>query len=375
MAGACAAESAFALASAEEIIAEARAGRMFVLVDDENRENEGDLIIPAGMSSADTINFMAREGRGLICLAMDGAIADRLGLELMTQRNASRHGTAFTVSIEAREGVTTGISAADRARTIHVAVDPNARPDDLVSPGHVFPLRARDGGVLVRAGHTEAAVDIARLAGHQPAGVICEIMKDDGSMARLPDLVVFARRHGLKVGSIASLISYRLKHERFVDKIYEGALTSRYGGSFRLCIYANRVQYAEHIVLIKGRISGEDGPVPVRMHALDLVSDALGGGNRTLESAMRMIGIEGRGIIVLLREPNAKGLSQRLNSGADDSATLRDYGVGAQILVDLGVRRMELLTNNPKHIIGVEGYGLEVTGARPLEEIADDIVR
>ncbi len=363
-----ASEDQAVLSSAEEIIAEARAGSMFILVDDEDRENEGDLIIPAQTATAEAVNFMAREGRGLICLAMDGTIIDRLGLDLMEKRNEARHGTAFTVSIEAKEGVTTGISAADRAHTIKVAIDPQSGPSDIATPGHVFPLRAREGGVLVRAGHTEAAVDISKMAGMEPAGVICEIMNDDGTMARLPDLVGFARRHNLKIGTIADLIAHRRTNERLVDKIHEGEITSRYGGTFKLCLYANTVQYMEHIALVKGDISDSDEPVLVRMHALNLVQDVLGEGDAVLEKSMKKIDEAGRGILVLIREPNARSLSARLNRDRKITKELRDYGVGAQILTDLGVKKMVLLSNTDKTVVGLDGYGLEIVGRQSLDQ-------
>jgi 3,4-dihydroxy 2-butanone 4-phosphate synthase/GTP cyclohydrolase II len=361
------------LSSIEEIIEDARNGRMFILIDDENRENEGDLVVPAQMATPAAINFMARYGRGLICLALTRARVSELKLPLMPQRNNSRHQTAFTVSIEAREGVTTGISASDRARTIAVAVDATKGPDELVSPGHVFPLEARDGGVLVRAGHTEAAVDVARLAGLNPSGVICEIMNDDGTMARTPDLIRFAQFHGLKIATIADLIAYRLRHDRTVECILETDLDSLYGGDFRISVYVNRVGYAEHLALVKGEVAA-DGPILVRMHALNLLEDVLGdthdGKAGELHAAMRMIGEAGRGIIVLIREFNPTIVSDRLRARIDgreeNQAQLRDYGVGAQILLDLGVRDMILISNTRRTIIGLEGYGLTIVGQRPI---------
>jgi len=361
------------LASAEEILEEARQGRMFILVDDEDRENEGDLVIPAQMATTEAINFMAKYGRGLICLAMDRARIEALNLPLMAQQNASRHQTAFTVSIEAREGVTTGISAADRARTIAVAIDPAAGPQDIATPGHIFPLLARDGGVLVRAGHTEASVDIARLAGLTPAGVICEIMNDDGSMARLPDLVTFAQFHGLKVGTIADLIAYRRRTETIVEQRLAGTLDSTHGGRFQMYVYTNKVAYAEHIALVRGDISGDE-PVLVRMHTLSVLDDVLGdrsqGREGELQASMDLIAREGRGVVVLLREPQATSLSAqakaRLEGVSGEVPELRDYGVGAQILLDLGVRRMILLSNRKRSIISLEGYGLTVTGHRAI---------
>ncbi len=362
-----------ALASTEEILEEARQGRMFILVDDEDRENEGDLVIPAQMATTEAVNFMAKHGRGLICLAMDRGRIEALNLPLMAQQNASRHQTAFTVSIEAREGVTTGISAADRARTIAVAIDPDAGPQDIATPGHIFPLLARDGGVLVRAGHTEASVDIARMAGLTPAGVICEIMNDDGSMARLPDLITFAQLHGLKVGTIADLIAYRRRTETIVEQRLATTLDSTHGGRFQMYLYTNKVAYAEHIALVRGDISGDE-PVLVRMHALSVLDDVLGdrsqGREGELQASMEMIAREGRGVIVLLREPHATGLSAqakaRLEGVSGEVPELRDYGVGAQILLDLGVRRMILLSNRKRSIISLEGYGLTVVGHRAI---------
>jgi len=356
----------------EEIIAEAKSGRMFILIDDEGRENEGDLIIPAVKANAEAINFMAKHARGLICLAMTRERIHDLGLSMMTPRNASRHETAFTVSIEAREGVSTGISAADRARTIAVAIDPAKGPTDIVSPGHVFPLMARDGGVLVRTGHTEAAVDVARLAGLNPSGVICEIMNDDGTMARTPDLVAFAQFHGLKVATIADLIAYRRRHDKLVRREIETELDSAWGGKWRMVIYVNTVAYAEHIALIKGDVaSGE--PVPVRVHALNVLDDALGdrqgGKGGLLSAAMEMIAAEGRGVVLLIREPHATSLSERVRTrieGRVEGAPLRDYGVGAQILLDLGVSEMILLSNSNRSLIGVEGYGLKVVESRSI---------
>ncbi len=358
----------------EAIIEDARNGRMFILVDDENRENEGDLVIPAHMCTPEAINFMARYGRGLICLALSRERVNHLKLPLMPRRHESRHETAFTVSIEAREGVTTGISASDRARTVMVAIDPAKGPGDIVSPGHVFPLEARDGGVLVRAGHTEAAVDIARLAGLNPSGVICEIMNDDGTMARTPDLLRFAERHRLKIATIADLIAYRLRHDRIIDRILHTPFVSSNGGAFELFIYVNRVAYAEHLALVKGDIS-RDGPVLVRMHALNILDDVLGdtheGKAGELQKAMQIIAAEGRGVIVLIREPHRSSLSERVRArveGNDDGTPqLRDYGVGAQILLDLGVKEMTLLSNSQRTIIGLEGYGLAIAGRRSID--------
>ncbi|MEQ9604368.1 MAG: 3,4-dihydroxy-2-butanone-4-phosphate synthase, partial [Thalassobaculaceae bacterium] len=296
-----------ALSSIEEVVEEARSGRMFILVDDENRENEGDICVVAQMATPEVINFMAKHARGLICLSMTRDRIEKLGLPLMSSRNETRHETAFTVSIEAREGVTTGISAHDRAHTIQVAIDPQRGREDIVTPGHVFPLMAREGGTLVRAGHTEAVVDIARMAGLNPSGVICEIMNDDGTMARLPDLLGFAREHGLKVATIADLIAYRRRTEKLISNIAECDFHSRWGGDFRMLVYANKVEYAEHIALVKGEIR-PDRPVLVRMHATNILGDILGAdGHRTgvLSGAMRMIGEAGAGVIVIIREPRA----------------------------------------------------------------------
>jgi 3,4-dihydroxy 2-butanone 4-phosphate synthase/GTP cyclohydrolase II len=352
------------LSPIEDVIEDARNGRMFILVDDEDRENEGDLIIPAQMATPDAINFMAKHGRGLICLSMTGKRIKELGIPLMASNNQERHQTAFTVSIEAREGVTTGISAHDRARTIAVAIDPTKGSPDIVTPGHVFPLMARDGGVLVRAGHTEAAVDVARLAGLNPAGVICEIMNEDGTMARLPDLVGFAQTHGLKVATIAGLIAYRRRYDRIIHRAVETDIDTMFGGEFKLYVYINVVEYAEHIALVKGDISAP-GPVPVRMHAINVFDDLLGaksGHTGMLHGAMEMISKLERGVIVLIRDTKATIVSDILMRGRKGGVReLRDYGVGAQILVDLGVKELTLLSNTQnKHIIGLEGYGLKI---------------
>lgn len=358
------------IARVEEIIAEIRSGRPVIIVDDEDRENEGDLIIAAQMATPENINFMAKEGRGLICLPMEREMVERLGLELMGRGDNARHKTAFTVSIEAKEGVTTGISAADRAQTIRTAINPASGPQSIATPGHVFPLLARDGGVLVRAGHTEAAVDLAKLAGFSGAGVICEIMNDDGSMARLPDLMTYAKKHGLKIGTIADLIAWRRQKECLVENIYSNEFSSRYGGSFKFYIYRNTIEYAEHAVLVKGDIKAGDEPVLVRMHAVDFFADILGGNEDSiLHNAMRIIGEAGRGVIVILRDPHPKNLSQRMQAARGEtppSRDLRNYGIGAQILLDLGVRNMTLLTDNPKHIVGLEGYGLTISGHAPI---------
>jgi 3,4-dihydroxy 2-butanone 4-phosphate synthase/GTP cyclohydrolase II len=358
----------------EDIIADARNGRMFILVDDENRENEGDIIIPAQMATPEAINFMAKHGRGLVCLALTRQRVEQLGLPLMPQLNTSRLQTAFTVSIEAREGVTTGISAPDRARTIAVAIDAGKGPQDIVTPGHIFPLMARDGGVLVRTGHTEAAVDLARLAGLNPSGVICEIMNDDGTMARRPELIAFAQRHGLKIATIADLIAYRRRHDRIVERKLETPFHSHFGGDFRMHIYANKISNVEHIALVKGDLSTPE-PVLVRMHALNVLEDVLGHdkGSRggMLQGAMEAIGREGRGVLVLIREPVSNSLSDRMqslmNAKTIGGAELRNYGVGAQILLDLGIRDMILLSNTKRTIVGLEGYGLAVVAQRAIE--------
>ena len=360
-----------------EIIEDAKRGRMIILVDDEDRENEGDLVIPAQHATPEAINFMARFGRGLICLALERARVEQLGLPLMSQRNGTRHQTAFTVSIEAREGVTTGISAHDRARTIQVATDPTKGAHDIVTPGHIFPLVARDGGVLVRTGHTEASVDIARLAGLNPAGVICEIMNEDGTMARRDDLIRFAQLHGLKIGTIRDLIAYRRRYDRIVERTVETDFVSRFGGAFKLYVYTNRVAHAEHVALVKGDLHGDE-PVLVRMHAMNVLDDVLGdaasGRGPELHAAMNEIGRAGRGVVVLIREPLPTSLSDAVRRRVDAAAPakngkpteLRDYGVGAQILLDLGVRRMVLLSNRKKIIIGLDGYGLSIDGQRPI---------
>ena len=366
------------LSTIEEVIADAKAGKLFILVDDEDRENEGDLCVVAECATADAINFMAKYGRGLICLALTRQRTETLGLAMMDRRNESRHETAFTVSIEAREGVTTGISAHDRAHTIKTAIDPNCNERDITTPGHIFPLVGRDGGTLVRAGHTEAVIDIARAAGYDnPAGVICEIMNDDGRMARLPDLVTFAKAHDLKIASIADLIAWRRRNESLVQRMVETTVTTRIGGDWRMMIYANTISNIEHIALVKGDISG-DAPVLVRMHALDLMADLLGevsekrAGNE-LAAAMQMIGDAGQGVVVVLREASASSLttmvSQKIVARIDGGSNreLRDYGVGAQILTDLGVSQMVLLSNTRPNVVSLEGYDLEIIDWQPLQ--------
>ena len=362
------------LSSIDAILEDARNGRMFILIDDEERENEGDFVIPAQMATPDAINFMAKFGRGLICLAMSGERVSHLGLPLMAHNNGTRHQTAFTVSIEAATGVTTGISAADRAHTIAVAIDASKTPKDIVSPGHVFPLVARDGGVLVRAGHTEAAVDIARLAGLNPSGVICEIMNDDGTMARLPDLIEVAKTHNIKIATIADLIAWRRRQEKLVSCVERTSFTSQYGGEFTLCVYVNTLEYSEHIALVKGNINPEE-PVLVRMHALDILADVLGDAEdsrtHTLARAMQKIEENGSGVIVLLREPKRSSLLDQVKrklggQPAESNANLRDYGIGAQILLDIGVRKMTLLSNSHRPVVGLEGYGLTIEGYQSL---------
>lgn len=357
-----------ALVPIEEIIDEARNGRMFILVDDEDRENEGDLVIPAQMATPDAVNFMATHGRGLICLTLTRSRVEQLGLELMSRNNGTRHETAFTVSIEAREGVTTGISAADRARTVAVAIDASKGRDDIVTPGHVFPLIARDGGVLVRAGHTEAAVDISRLAGLNPSGVICEIMRDDGTMARMDDLVPFARRHGLKMGTIRDLIEYRRRHDHLVEKIADVPFTSDYGGNWRILTYRNKVDGTDSLVLQKGSIAPEN-PTLARVHTFSAMDDLLGRPGprkRTLQRAMIEIGKEGAGVILLLFNP-PEGDPAR-GGGQQPEMDLRSYGIGAQILADLGVHDLILLSNAHRNVIAIEGYGLNIVGERPIPE-------
>ena len=358
-----------AISSIEEIIEDARNGRMFILVDHEDRENEGDLVIPAQMATPEAINFMATHGRGLICLTLPGERIDALGLPLMASQNSSRHETAFTVSIEAREGVSTGISAHDRARTVAVAIDAGKTAADIATPGHIFPLRARDGGVLVRAGHTEAAVDISRLAGLNPSGVICEIMNDDGTMSRLPDLVAFAQKHNVKIGTISDLIAYRRRHDNLVTITKEDTVTSEFGGEWQLRIFKDTAHGDEHIALVKGDIGG-DAPCLVRMHALDPMLDVVGlgpvGRRNEFGDAMKLIAEEGRGVLVLLRDTTMK-----LTTSEEVSPqTLRQYGLGAQILSSLGLSKLVLLTNSPKpRVVGLDAYGLEIVATRKISEL------
>ena len=350
------------IVGAEEIIDEARNGRMFILVDDEDRENEGDLIIPAQMATPNAINFMATHGRGLICLALDRKRVDALGLQPMSRDNRESMQTAFTTSIEAKEGVTTGISAADRSRTVSVAIDSTKGPDDIVTPGHVFPLAARDGGVLVRAGHTEAAVDISRLAGLNPSGVICEIMNEDGTMSRLDDLVVFARKHDMKIGTIRDLIEYRMRHDHLVERITEDSFESDYGGTWRMMTYRNKVDGSESYVLQKGEVK-EGQPTLTRVHPISIFDDVLGKPGprkRTLQRAMQAVGEHGSGVIVII--------TGRPATGYGESEAQRNVGIGSQILADLGVEDMILLSNSQPNVVAIEGYGLNIVDHLPIPE-------
>jgi 3,4-dihydroxy 2-butanone 4-phosphate synthase/GTP cyclohydrolase II len=358
-----------AISPIPEIIEEAREGRMFILVDAEDRENEGDLIIPAQFATPAQVNFMAKHGRGLICLALTEARTRALGLEPMAPRNQARLGTAFTVSIEAKEGISTGISAADRALTIAVAIDGTKQAGDIVSPGHVFPLMARDGGVLVRAGHTEASVDISRQAGLNPAAVICEIMNDDGTMARLPELVAFAQFHNLKIGAIDDLIAYRRAYDRYIDKVHESPFETAARAGFRMVVFRNRLDGVEHVALVKGEIEAAK-PTLVRVHRLEFMADVLGAAGERAELIDRALGeieAEGAGVLVLLRDLAPNAITRALKgepAEAGEEEELRVVGVGSQILHELGVGRMILLSNAEHKIVGLEGYGLTVDGWR-----------
>ncbi|EDZ45326.1 3,4-dihydroxy-2-butanone-4-phosphate synthase [Leisingera daeponensis] len=356
-----------AISPIEEIIEEARQGRMFILVDHEDRENEGDLVIPAQHADAAAINFMATHGRGLICLTLPAERIEELGLPMMALHNSSRHETAFTVSIEAREGVSTGISAADRALTVATAIDPQKTSADIATPGHVFPLRARRGGVLVRAGHTEAGCDVARLAGHYPASVICEIMREDGTMARLPDLVEYAGKHGLKIGTISDLITYRARNDNLVVETSRETVTSEFGGEWEMRLFTDQTHGIEHVVMIKGDITTPE-PVLVRTHALHEATDILGLGPksaRQLPRAMEIIAEEGRGVVTLFRQPR-----NALYANEDEgprTVTIKQTGIGAQILSGLGLHELVLLTDSPStKYVGLDAYGLSITGSRPI---------
>ncbi len=368
-----AASTVYNLATPEEIIEDARNGRMYILVDAEDRENEGDLIIPAQFATPDAINFMAKFGRGLVCLALESERAEELGLRNMSADNKSRFETAFTQSIEAREGVTTGISAGDRARTIQVAIDPDSRADDIVSPGHMFPIIAKDGGVLVRTGHTEASVDISRMAGLNPSAVICEIMNDDGTMARLDDLVVFAQFHGLKIGTIESLVAHRLERDHFVKHVASSDFTSQRGDAFKIHVYRNLLDGTEHVALSRG--DAKDGePSLVRVHKIDFAGDILSEESPRsglIWDAMKVLADhDGHAVMVLIREGSIDSLLERLGASAPkpnrSEQTVREYGVGAQMLSHLGVTRMTLLSNSMPKLIGLDAYDLEIVGLHPL---------
>ena len=368
------------LSSIEEVIKDAAEGKIFILVDDENRENEGDLCILGEFASPEAINFMAMHGRGLICLSLTRSQSENLGLSLMERRNEGRFETAFTVSIEALKGVTTGISAADRSLTIKTAINLNASKNEITTPGHVFPLIAKDGGTLIRAGHTEAVVDIAKLANSNPSGVICEIMKDNGEMARLPDLTIFAKKHNIKIGSISDLIAFRRKNEIYIKRVSESILESKFGGVWRIIIYKNIIDQSEHIALVKGVINKKE-TIFVRVHALDLLSDVLG--NQTtdrngseLSTAMETIAKKGSGIIILIRDVSPESLSnkisKKLKTASRNNRNIREYGVGAQMLSDLGVKNMTILSNKKSNAIGLEGFGLTIKNWKKLSYGEED---
>jgi 3,4-dihydroxy 2-butanone 4-phosphate synthase/GTP cyclohydrolase II len=351
------------LANIDQIIQDAKNGKMFILIDDENRENEGDLVIPASFCNSEQVNFMATFGRGLICLALNSSRIEELSLPFMSSNNKSRNKTAFTISIEAKEGITTGISAFDRAVTIATAIDPIKTSKDIVSPGHIFPLKAEDGGVLVRAGHTEAAVDIAKLAGLYPAGVICEIMKDDGTMARMEDLIIFAKRHRLNIATIADLIEYRRKTEKLIVKIAEMPLKNQVFSNFKIAIYKNLIDNSEHLAIFKGELTS-DSPTIVRMQHFNIFSDAINISESmpsNINKAMKIIDSEGKGVIVIIRQINEslENLIQNNNEKRSNNV-LRSYGIGAQILNDLQINKLKLLTNNAKAVAGLDGYGIEI---------------
>jgi 3,4-dihydroxy 2-butanone 4-phosphate synthase/GTP cyclohydrolase II len=358
----------------EEIIKEASLGKMFILVDAEDRENEGDLVIPAENADSDAVNFMAKNGRGLICLTLTEERVEELGLKLMSSNNKSRHETAFTVSIEAREGVTTGISANDRALTISTAISRSSKDTDLVSPGHVFPIKARSGGVLVRAGHTEAAVDISKLAGKDPSGVICEIMNDDGTMARLPELITFAKKFNLKIGTIADLIAYRINNDHIISRIHEEKISSDFGDNWRCIIYQNDLDKVEHVALVKGLIN-KSSEIPVRVHSINLFEDLVGVNplrKNLIPKSMKEINKFESGILIMVRDTNEGAISNLLKVHSQkeikSASKLREYGLGAQILIDLGVKKMKLISDSNTMPLNLEGYDLEITSRHPLND-------